>query len=77
MSQRTRLVVTAVVAVIVTLVATRFAESRVAAQTGVTICSNKIAMGPNYATNVQTWMAQQIQSGRKGFVSIGDTICSW
>jgi hypothetical protein len=76
MSQLTRFVATAVIAVIVTMVAMTFATRPAAAQSGLTSCS--VFSPPIKNGNAQeNWMAKQIASGRTHFVSIENGLCSW
>lgn len=76
MSQVTRLVATAVIAVIVTMAAMTFATRPAAAQSGVTSCA-QFTPTVDVGKNQEAWMARQIQSGRTHFVSIEKGLCSW
>lgn len=74
MSQTTRLVATAALAVILTVVVMLIASRPAAAQSSVVICADYT---PITAGKAQTWMAQQIHSGRSHFVSIENGLCAW
>jgi hypothetical protein len=75
MSHVTRLVATAVVTVIVTVVAMTFVTRPATAQSSVVSCWP--FSGNGGGSQEQDWMTKQIASGRTHFVSIDKTLCSW
>lgn len=76
MTQVTRLVATAIIAVVITVGVMTFTMRPAAAQSAVVTCSvfNPVT---NDGKSQQVWMLQQIQSGRTHFVTIEKGLCSW
>ena len=72
MSQKTRFVATAAVAVILTVVVMLSASRPAEAQPAIASCR-----ALQTSTAAEAWMKDQIGSGRTRFVSIEGGLCSW
>jgi hypothetical protein len=78
MSQVTRLVTTAVVAVVITVVAMLFVTRPASAQVGRTaVCAGSAQVASPSDWESAPWMNAQLKAGRTQFIQIGAMFCAW